>query len=186
MNDVHINPGKLVYANFTPYELIRRTGANNELLIPYFDKPATFLYSVHENPYLEMVFLLDVDEFLDCSDDIDKILSGHKEYSKIDELRVPRRVVPTTMTFEECASRPNCSYPDIWGNQYRWQKFDKVGVKPMEVPDVSIHGTQTPFYHRNNYPSNHTTGNMPAWDCSVEHLNPSYFGPNIKARSVVK
>jgi hypothetical protein len=59
-------------------------------------------------------------------------------------------------------------------------------VKPLEVPDISIHGTQTPNYHKSFYPNNHTTGNMPAWDCIVEHLNPSYFGPNIKARSVVK
>ena len=54
------------------------------MLVPYFDKPATFLYVAHENPHLEMVFLLDVDEFLDCSDDIDVILSGHREYSSVD------------------------------------------------------------------------------------------------------
>ena len=65
MNDVMIMPGSLIYANFTPYELIRRTGPNGKLLVPYFDKPATFLYVSHENPHLEMVFMLDVDEFLD-------------------------------------------------------------------------------------------------------------------------
>ena len=134
MNDLKIKPGNLVYANFTPYELIRRTGPGGQLLIPYFDKPATFLYVVHENPHLEMVFLLDVDEFLDCSDDIDNILTSHKEYAVIDELRIPRRVIPTTMTFSECNAKANCTYPDIWGNQYRWQKFDKVGVRPMEIP----------------------------------------------------
>ena len=133
-----------------------------------------------------MIFLLDVDEFLDCSDDINSIFKAHSEYSLIDELRVPRRVIPTTMSFGDCSKVANCTYADVWGNQYRWQKFDKVGVRPLEVPDISIHGTQTPHYHKNNYPNNHTTDHMPAWDCSVEHLNPSYFGPNIKARSVVK
>lgn len=54
------------------------------MLVPYFDKPATFLYVSHENPGLEMVFLLDVDEYLDCSDDIDIILNSHKEYKPID------------------------------------------------------------------------------------------------------
>ena len=96
MNDVMIMPGSLIYANFTPYELIRRTGPSGKLLVPYFDKPATFLYVSHENPHLEMVFMLDVDEFLDCSDDIDKILTSHKEYENVDELRVPRRVVQYT------------------------------------------------------------------------------------------
>jgi hypothetical protein len=128
MNEATMHPGHLVYANFTPYELIRRTTSNGELLVPYFDKPATFLYAAHENPHFEMVFLLDVDEFLDCSDDIDKILKAHREYSPIDELRVPRRVIPTTMTFDECSKLEHCTYPDIWGNQYRWQKFDKVRV----------------------------------------------------------
>ena len=90
------------------------------------------------------------------------------------------------MSFAECSKLSNCTYPDIWDNKYRWQKFDKVGVRSLEVPDISIHGTQTPHYEKNNYPNNHTTNHMPAWDCSVEHLNPNYFGPNIKARSVVK
>ena len=186
MNDAVMMPGKLVYANFTPYELIRRTGQVGRLLVPYFDKPATFLYVAHENPHLEMVFLLDVDEFLDCSDDIDTILTSHPEYSEIDEIRVPRRVIPTQLSFDDCVKQPNCTYADMWGNQYRWQKFDKIGVRSLEIPDVSIHGTQTPNWKREQYPNNHTTNHMPAWDCSVEHLNPSYFGPNIKARSVVK
>lgn len=107
------NPGPLVYANFTPYELIRKTGVLGKLLIPYFDKPATFLYVAHENPNLEMVFLLDVDEFLDCSDDIHTILTSHPEYEKIDELRVPRRVIPTTLSFEECSQLSTCERKKI-------------------------------------------------------------------------
>ena len=204
---------QLVYHNTTPFEVVRVTqdGGHGKLLVPYFDKPLSFIHAAHENPELSLIFSLDVDEFLDCRDFLDAV-TGHsaaigaamappKRYAKHAELKVPRRVVGSNLLgVEDCQALSGgkgggaaaggegggegCSYVDIFGLQYRWQKFNKIGARPWAVPDISIHGSETPGWPLHELPSNFSSINMPSWDCAVEHLNPTYFGPKIKTRSL--
>ncbi len=230
-----------IYYNHTPFENIRRTSDSRRglLLGPYFDKPMTFQYAVHEySSVMNRIILLDVDEYLDCSNHLHDVLTQKyvisdqsiaQLYSSVDELRVPRRVPSSILDINTCKqinqgeeianerdphpiskkyedkikdednnyiSDPYdhvgqrnvaCTYPDLFGLKYKWQKFNKVCVRPSDVVDVSIHGSETPGFQQMNYPLTYVTSkNMPAWDCSIEHLNPNYYRKGVKTRSVEK
>jgi hypothetical protein len=191
------NVGKLLYHDYTPIEIVRRTsdkisgGGPSKLFVPYFDKPMSFMHAVHElSPILGKegrVILLDIDEFFDCSNHFEDILSKTPEYTKYHELRISRRVVSSIISKEECINVEGCTFPDLFGVHFKWQKFNKVAVKPHDVPDVSIHGSETPGWTTFDLPDKYvSTGFMPAWDCTVEHLNPTYFNPKVKTRSIIK
>ena len=187
----------VLYHAFTPYEIVRRTiSTKGRLYVPYMDKPMAMMLAVHEYGWLfERVVLLDVDEFLDCVDSWVNVTvrAGTKG---IDELRIPRRSVNTTVGLEKCYQMSEtdgkngdgpCTFPDLWGSAFKWQKFSKVAVLPYNVPDVTIHGSETPGFNNLDLPMNHVvTNNLPAWDCSVEHLNARYFGTQVKTRSIIK
>jgi hypothetical protein len=57
------------------------------------------------------------------------VMDRSAKFKHVHELRIPRRAVNATISLEECKALAGCTFPDMWGAAFKWQKFSKVAVK---------------------------------------------------------